>query len=72
MTSTESHENSSSLWDVETIEDIDITAQVESSTNGYEPEELDIDQGIIFQIPSWHIYIQNYILPKKGIHTATL
>ena len=50
VTSTESHENSSYLWDVETIEDINITAQVESSTNGYEAKELDIDQGIIFQI----------------------
>ena len=50
MTSTESHENSTSLWDFETIEDINITAQVESSTNGYEAKELDINQGIIIQI----------------------
>ena len=62
MTSTESHKNSSSLWDVETIEDIDITAQVESSTNGYEPEELDIDQGIIFQISfKWFLKVISYV-----------
>ena len=48
MTSTESHENSSSLLDVETIEDINIKAQGESSTNGYEAKEFHIDQGIIF------------------------
>ena len=59
MTSTESHENSSSLWDVETIEDINIKAQVESSTNGYKPEELDIDQGIIFQISfKWFLKVE--------------
>ena len=50
MTSTESHKNSSSLWDMETIEDINIQAQGESSTDGYEAKKLDVDQGIISKI----------------------
>ena len=47
-TSTDGYKSSSSAWYMETIEDANITVQVQLTTEGYVSEKLAEEQGIVF------------------------
>ena len=49
-TSSAGYKSSSSAWYMETIEDANITFQVQSTTEGYVSEKSDIEQGMVVQI----------------------
>ena len=61
-TSTDGYKSSSSAWYMETIEDANITVQVQLTTEGYASEKLAEEQGIVlynsqlFKMIVWHMH----------------